>query len=1000
MTRTPVYEEEVRSPVRKFNPGLFQSDQEIIDQFVVRNHEFGIVLEVLRGNIESSSCQHILVAGPRGRGKTMLLARVASELRTDDELSAHLLPVRFMEESQEIFGIADFWLETLFHLARESSGHDPELANDLRKTHAALSGRWRERDLHEQARAAVLRAADRLGLQLVLMVENLQALCANVDRDFGWQLRAVLQSEPKVMLVASATSRFEMLDDAEQPFFELFRIVALKPLVTDDCRRLWQSVSSDAVTGREIRPLEILTGGSPRLLVIVAHFARRRSLRQLMEELVALIDEHTEYFRGHLEALPRSERRAYIAIIDLWQPSTTGEISDRARMDVRVVSTMLGRLVERGAVLAYPAGGRRKRLYSAAERLYCIYYRLRRERDEAGVVRNLIHFMTVFYSRAELTGIFGQTFVDAAGSATLREGVERALVELPVFSRAVFGMVGPSVEQGIDRSESLQFLEERFFKKELNAAFLEQNWERVIEIADNPPSIPSTERSGVPDSVIAWIATRKAYAQEGLGDVEGAIATYNEVIDRFGSSESRQCQIQVVLSEVCKRVVQEQVTEPQADIMIHDEMVKRLGEGSVPKDLRTRVAEALFNEAALRNQRGDSEAAIEGYEGIIGRFGSDEVEDPAIQVLVARALVDKGITRSQCKEPQAAIKSYDEVLQRFADVRASELQIEVARALFNKGVAQGQLGRLGAAIAIYDEVVVRFGVNQALQFRVEVARGLFNKGKMQQQLGKSALAIATYDEVIERFEDSDALELQVPVARALGNKGTALEEVDETEAAIVVYNDVVERFDGSEKPEFLGEVARAMFNSGHAQARLGDSEAAMSAYDRTIERFESSDKAELQLPVAMALFSRGIAKAELGQEREALQTSEALKGRLDSMNGTIKAEFAWKAICLRATALMTQKGARAVLDAFNEAYSAFPSGNEAILREMLGLVRNLIASGAPEHQVVQILSSDSKKSGLLAPLIVALRQRDGETVRAPVEVLEIAADVRRQIEEQ
>ena len=89
---------------------------------MVRNHEFGMVLEVLRGNTESSSCQHILVVGPRGRGKTMLLARVAAEIRTDDELSARLLPVRFMEESQEISGIADFWLETLFPSRQTEQG--------------------------------------------------------------------------------------------------------------------------------------------------------------------------------------------------------------------------------------------------------------------------------------------------------------------------------------------------------------------------------------------------------------------------------------------------------------------------------------------------------------------------------------------------------------------------------------------------------------------------------------------------------------------------------------------------------------------------------------------------------------------------------------------------------------------------------------------------------------------------------------------------------------
>ena len=386
--------------IRKFNPGTFQSDEEVIEQFVVRGGELDIVLDVLRGNIDSPSCQHVLVVAPRGRGKTMLLARVAAELRTAGVLSERLLPVRFMEESHEIFNLADFWLEALFHLTREIAAHDPEFVRELRETRATLVGRWNEQGLDEHARAAVLTAADRLGRRLVLMVENMQALCRNVDDDFGWQLRQVLQSEPQILLLASAASRFKSLDDAEQPFFELFRVVDLPPLTTGECRRLWRAVSGDAVTDREIRPLEILTGGSPRLLVIVAGFARHRSVRQLMEELVTLIDEHTEYFRGHLEVLGKAERRVYLAVIDLWQPSRPGEIAARARMDVRVVSTMLGRLVNRGAVIA--EGNGRKRLYSAAERLYCVYYKLRRERDEAAVVRNLIHFMAVFYSEAEL----------------------------------------------------------------------------------------------------------------------------------------------------------------------------------------------------------------------------------------------------------------------------------------------------------------------------------------------------------------------------------------------------------------------------------------------------------------------------------------------------------------------------------------------------------------------------------------------------------------------
>ena len=68
--------------IRKFNPGTFQSDEELIEQFVVRNRELEIVLEVLRGNMDSPSCQHLLVVAPRGRGKTMLLARAAAEICT------------------------------------------------------------------------------------------------------------------------------------------------------------------------------------------------------------------------------------------------------------------------------------------------------------------------------------------------------------------------------------------------------------------------------------------------------------------------------------------------------------------------------------------------------------------------------------------------------------------------------------------------------------------------------------------------------------------------------------------------------------------------------------------------------------------------------------------------------------------------------------------------------------------------------------------------------
>ena len=574
--------------IRKFNPGTFQSDEEVIAQFVVRNRELGVVLEVLRGNIDSPSCQHILVVAPRGRGKSMLLARVAAELRADAALSETLLPVRFMEESQEVFNLADFWLETLCHLARECAASHPELTRELRATHADLSGRWRERQLADHARAAVLDAADLLGRKLVLMVENLQSLCGDVEEGFGWKLRGELQTEPRIMLLATATSRFDGLDDVNEPFYELFRILNLEPLATEDCRRLWEEVSGDQVSTREMRPLEILTGGSPRLLVIVAEFARHRSLRQLMEELVTLVDEHTEYFRGHLEALAKTERRVYLAVIDLWQPSAAGEIAARSRLDIRTVSTMLGRLADRGAVIAEGTG--RKRRYAAAERLYSIYYKLRRERDEAAVVQSLIHFMAAIYSEAELAGIISGLGLEMEKSPVIREGILRAIAESPDIGNVLSSLSPLDIE-----------------RPQMDAGAHFGN-------SDTPKM-----QKGFAMALVA-----KGAVQHMLGDHEAAIAAFDEVIARFGDSNAPEIQTWVASALSCKGLAQTALGWADESLRVCAELDRRLstltGGG---KTMFTWRAKWLRSAALL--MQGKRPAAMEAFRSAYAGFAPENV---------------------------------------------------------------------------------------------------------------------------------------------------------------------------------------------------------------------------------------------------------------------------------------------------------------------------------------------------------------------------------------
>lgn len=388
-----------------FNPGLFQSDRDVISQFCVRERELDTILEVLRGNIDSQSCQHVLLAAPHGLGKSMLLARTAAELRENREFSERLLPVRFMNECHGIADSADFWLETMLHLAGELESSDPETARELLEAVSGMSAGADEPAARHDAFTWVRQTASRTGRQLVLLVEDLEEICADAGEAFSRELGDVLQSEPRIMLVATATGSFELPDDDRQAFAGMFALLELMPLGTDECEILWQSLNDDPALERHVRPLEILTDGNPRLLAMIAARSRHIPASSLLEELAALADERTEYFRGQLESLPRGERRVLAAILDLWRASMTGEIAARARMDVRAVSTMLRRLIDRGAVVAEtPTGGGRKR-YAAAEPLHCIWSRLRRGGAAADEVKRLLRFMEEFYGAGEAEGM-------------------------------------------------------------------------------------------------------------------------------------------------------------------------------------------------------------------------------------------------------------------------------------------------------------------------------------------------------------------------------------------------------------------------------------------------------------------------------------------------------------------------------------------------------------------------------------------------------------------
>jgi tetratricopeptide (TPR) repeat protein len=379
--------------ILKYNPS-FLTDQELVDAFVVRHAMLHLLLEVIRDNTGATS-QHALLIGPRGSGKTTLLRRVTLAVRQTPELDAQWLPLPFGEESYEATSAGEFWLEAIRHLGGLTG--DPTWA----KAYDELLREPDEQRLGQRCLARLLDFADAAGKRLLLIVENLNLILGEQfsDKD-AWSLRNTLMHERRLMLLGSATSRFDAIIKPNQALFELFRLFDLERLTQEECQQVWRRVTQQEISVGQARAVQILTGGNPRLLTILAIFGANRSFRSLLEDLSLLVDEHTDYFKSNFEMLPPTERKVFACLATLWEDSPASEVATAARMTASQASALLKRLESRGVVQATSLKSGKKR-YQLSERLYNIYYLMRRGQD-AGRVQAVARFMVQFYGPARV----------------------------------------------------------------------------------------------------------------------------------------------------------------------------------------------------------------------------------------------------------------------------------------------------------------------------------------------------------------------------------------------------------------------------------------------------------------------------------------------------------------------------------------------------------------------------------------------------------------------
>lgn len=394
-----------------YNPAQLSPD-ELKASFVARQETLSEMLRLLGEQNPDRPCQHMLLVGSRGMGKTTLGLRFLQAVRETPDLAEAWQPVAFHEESYQVTDLADFWLTALHHLTRATRDSRWE-----DKAEALLADEKDPQRLAAYALSALIDFCRESGKRLILFVENLDIVFSQLgDEREVHALRASLIEHPEILLIGSANAVFEAIRHRGEPFYEFFRVFLLEGLGREEYLQIFRALAEregkteiaetlNRERGR-IETIRRLTGGNPRLLVLTYGILIESPFGSAFKDLEQLIDEQTPYFKSRVEELPTQSRKVFHCLAEEWSPMLAREVSAAARLSSSHASAQLKQLVDRGYVREVRSEGEKRVRYEVADRFYNIYFLLRFSRRGYRRLKLLVAFLNDLFGPVPMRSMY------------------------------------------------------------------------------------------------------------------------------------------------------------------------------------------------------------------------------------------------------------------------------------------------------------------------------------------------------------------------------------------------------------------------------------------------------------------------------------------------------------------------------------------------------------------------------------------------------------------
>ena len=242
----------------RYSPG--NMDRESLEAlFVGRDDVMDDVLtRVSPSRLRSPEKHYILLVGPRGSGKTHILALAHHRLmdRIDQAGARDSVAVALLNEEE--WGVASF-LDLLVRILRALADQAPDLNSEIATIYdEVLEGPRRRRALRGRAAAGTHPREDRS----CCLCENLVDLFHGLGEEGQKRWRALIQEDGNWAIVASTPSLFAAVTLQDNPFYGFFTIRALEKIDFD--------------TGLELLARKAVHEGKRELGGIPPHAARSR----------------------------------------------------------------------------------------------------------------------------------------------------------------------------------------------------------------------------------------------------------------------------------------------------------------------------------------------------------------------------------------------------------------------------------------------------------------------------------------------------------------------------------------------------------------------------------------------------------------------------------------------------------------------------------------------------------------------------------------------------